>query len=279
MKYLMSTLGITLTGALVLGLVGPAHADERTEPEAAVRAASSAQAITPAQSANPALAKHVGVEGLEVTAPTGTGQQIEVELPGKDLPDRHRSDLTTNLSGGSGYSTALQNTGSGTFRALVHIDHPTAPDEYRFELGDDVELIPLEDGGMSVRDLHGELLGVFEPAWAVDADGNAVASSYEVVGRSTLIQHVAVGSTTAFPVVADPFWIPALFVMARITAHVAARAAQRGVSQALIRQVVQNGKKSAGQKGTSVFTQGSGKNRIRVIVDNKSGNIITVTKG
>lgn len=37
--------------------------------------------------------------------------------------------------------------------------------------------------------------------------------------------------------------------------------------------------KTAGQKGTSVFTQGSGANRIRVIVDNKTGNIITVTKG
>lgn len=59
----------------------------------------------------------------------------------------------------------------------------------------------------------------------------------------------------------------------------ASQAAARGVSQALIKQVVQNGVKSAGQKGTSVFTQGSGANRIRVIVDNKTGNIITVTKG
>jgi hypothetical protein len=47
----------------------------------------------------------------------------------------------------------------------------------------------------------------------------------------------------------------------------------------LIKQVVQNGVKSAGQKGTSVFTQGSGINRIRVVVDNKTGNFITVTKG
>ncbi len=47
----------------------------------------------------------------------------------------------------------------------------------------------------------------------------------------------------------------------------------------MIKQVVQNGVRTAGNKGTSVFTQGSGKNKIRVIVDNKSGNIITVTKG
>ncbi|MBE4720379.1 hypothetical protein [Pseudarthrobacter sp. AB1] len=37
--------------------------------------------------------------------------------------------------------------------------------------------------------------------------------------------------------------------------------------------------RSAGNQGTSVFTQGSGASRIRVIVDNRTGNIITVTKG
>jgi hypothetical protein len=93
------------------------------------------------------------------------------------------------------------------------------------------------------------------------------------------VQSVTLTSATAFPVVADPFWIPALLVVARFTAHAASQAAARGVSQAVIKQVVQNGVRSAGNKGTSVFTQGSGKNRIRVIVDNKSGNIITVTKG
>lgn len=68
-------------------------------------------------------------------------------------------------------------------------------------------------------------------------------------------------------------------VGAHLTRHAITQAAARGVSQALIKQVVQNGVKTAGQKGTSVFTQGSGANRIRVIVDDKTGNVITVTKG
>jgi len=38
-------------------------------------------------------------------------------------------------------------------------------------------------------------------------------------------------------------------------------------------------KEVRGNKETSVFTQGSGKNKTRVVVDNKTGNIITVTKG
>ncbi|WP_167345206.1 DUF4258 domain-containing protein [Microbacterium enclense] len=67
--------------------------------------------------------------------------------------------------------------------------------------------------------------------------------------------------------------------MARLTGHVLTRAAQRGVSEALIKQVVQNGVRTAGNKGTSVFTQGSGRNKIRVGVDNRTGDIITVTKG
>lgn len=44
-------------------------------------------------------------------------------------------------------------------------------------------------------------------------------------------------------------------------------------------KVVQNGVRTAVNKGTSVLTQGSGKNKIRVIVDNKTGDVITVTKG
>ena len=78
---------------------------------------------------------------------------------------------------------------------------------------------------------------------------------------------------------ADPFWIPALMVMANFTRHALTQAAIRGVSQRTIQQVVQNGVRTPGNRGTSVFTQGKGPNRIRVIVDNKTGNIITVTKG
>ncbi|WP_230674165.1 hypothetical protein [Rathayibacter sp. Leaf248] len=49
--------------------------------------------------------------------------------------------------------------------------------------------------------------------------------------------------------------------------------------QGPIEHVVQNGTKTAGNKGTSIFTQGSGKKRIRVIMDDTSGDIDTLTKG
>lgn len=75
----------------------------------------------------------------------------------------------------------------------------------------------------------------------------SVSTSYSIEGN-TLIQRVNFTANTVFPVVADPFWIPALFVMAHLTRHVTTQAAARGISQALIRQVVQNGAKSAGNR-------------------------------
>ncbi|ANY07082.1 hypothetical protein AFB00_13180 [Pseudonocardia sp. HH130630-07] len=95
-----------------------------------------------------------------------------------------------------------------------------------------------------------------------------------------LVQTIHSNSTTQFPVVADPFWIPALALMARLSGHVAGRLAQRGISQQLMQQVVQNGKRSRGnQPNTSVFSQGKGKNQIRVVVNDRDGTIITATKG
>ena len=173
---------------------------------------------------------------------------------------------------------AVTDEGDGAFRALFNIATPNSPHEYRFGVDAAFELLPLEDGGIAVRTVEGDLAGTIAPPWAVDHNGVAVPTDYTIVGN-TVIQRVHTTTSTAFPVVADPFWIPALMVMAHLTRHAITQAAARGVSQALIKQVVQNGAKTAGNKETSVFTQGSGANRIRVIVDNKSGNVITVTKG
>lgn len=43
--------------------------------------------------------------------------------------------------------------------------------------------------------------------------------------------------------------------------------------------MIKTGARSKGNGNTTIFTRGKGSNRIRVIVDNKSGNVITVMKG
>ncbi len=279
MKIHCTPIAVLAATALVIATAGPANAAGNTfDSSNAIEVAVSAQPATPATSALPQLSAEVTRDGATVSAPTGQGQALELQMPGQASSASAQGNLDVGVTQGPGYSTAIEDSGSGTFRALIEIGSADAPRTYAFSVGDDAQVIPLEDGGASVRDAAGSLMGIFEPAWAVDANGDAVPTWYEVRG-STLIQHVSFSSATAFPVIADPFWIPALFVMARLTGHVLTRAAQRGVSEALIKQVVQNGVRTAGNKGTSVFTQGSGRNKIRVVVDNRTGGIITVTKG
>lgn len=216
------------------------------------------------------------VEEGTVSAPSGDSDQpFSLSLDQAPLTDL---GVAESVPDEDGVSVAVTDEGDGAFRTLFHIPTADSPSEYRFEVDAAFELIPLEDGGITVRTAEGDLAGTIAPPWAVDSNGVSVPTDYEVVGN-TVIQRVHTTSATAFPVIADPFWIPALMVMAHLTRHAITQAAARGVSQALIKQVVQNGVKTAGQKGTSVFTQGKGANRIRVVVDNNSGNVITVTKG
>ncbi|SDQ87668.1 hypothetical protein SAMN05428996_2992 [Quadrisphaera sp. DSM 44207] len=205
-----------------------------------------------------------------------------MQLPGGASADEvtQVEDMTVFSGESQDFSAAVVDEGAGAFRALVHVPNSEAPETYDFklELPEGAELLPLEDGGVVVRDAGGDLIGTFSPPWAVDAAGAAVPTEYVIEG-TTLVQRLQVSSSTAFPVVADPFWVPALMVMGHLTRHAIAQAAARGVSQALIREVVQNGVRTAGTKWTSVFTQGKGASRIRAIVDNRTGDIITVTRG
>lgn len=210
---------------------------------------------------------------------------VMLSLPGTrcgaTLNDAERG-ITLFANGESAYSAAVAADKGGAFRALVRIDSAAAPNEYVFKLDLPAggQLVELEDGGVAVSNADGELLATFTPPWAKDANGTAVPTRYEVRGN-TLVQHVDHSSSAvAYPVVADPFWIPALFVMGHIGRHALIQMGRRGISEALVKQVVQNGARSRGrQAGTSVFTQGRGGNRIRVVVNNSSGKVITVTKG
>jgi len=212
-----------------------------------------------------------------------SNSKVSVALPKDESTEvtRHSvGDLTVFENAGFDYNTAIQNQAGGAFRALVHIESAAAPTEYRFpiSLSEGERLQSLEDGSVTVLDEKGLLVGTFAVPWAVDARGDAVLTEFAVEGL-TLIQRVSLASVTSFPVVADPFWIPALMVMAQLGRHAATQAAARGISVGLMRQVVQNGVKSAGHRGTSIFTTGRGVSRVRVVVNNRTGKIITVTRG
>lgn len=133
-----------------------------------------------------------------------------------------------------GTATTVQPLADGSIRTSVKIDGADAPHDFRFSL-------TLPQGTSPVLQSDGSVLissstetddeasavdgasSIIDPAWAVDANGDPVATSYSLEG-STLVQHVEFTGDTAFPVVADPFWSTAWHVtkcVAAITVAVA----------------------------------------------------------
>lgn len=98
------------------------------------------------------------------------------------------------------------------FQTLIHIRGPQAPTRYEFDipvpLGGKLNLA--KDGGVEVLDAFGLTVGYLQPPWAKDARGVAVPTRYLVEGNrviQTVNHHGAV-----YPVVADPWIIPAIWV-------------------------------------------------------------------
>ena len=86
--------------------------------------------------------------------------------------------------------------------AVIH--DASAPTEYRFDVDVDGAPAQLELVGDSivVKNGAGGAVNTINPAWALDAVGRSVATSYTVEGN-TVVQHVEHEGAT-YPVVADP---------------------------------------------------------------------------
>lgn len=122
------------------------------------------------------------------------------------LIDFHENDQQITTAVGN---DALITTGATLYGAqsIITIKNFQAPQSYSFdvELEDGVSLSLDNDGTVDIMGNGQNLMGEIKKPWAVDAEGNAVETWFEVQGR-TLIQHVDFNEDTAFPVVADPAW-------------------------------------------------------------------------
>lgn len=85
------------------------------------------------------------------------------------------------------------------------IDDAGAPTRYEYPLTlpEGGQLIEAGDGYYAVLDANHLPVATIDPAWALDAYGEAVETHYEIEGNS-LIQFVEHASGDAYPVVADP---------------------------------------------------------------------------
>ena len=86
----------------------------------------------------------------------------------------------------------------------VVIPDADAPSSYAFGI-EGASPVLNEDGGVSLLS-DGEIVAEVAVPWAVDANGEAVPTRYEVDGND-IVQVVEVSASTAFPVVADPDFI------------------------------------------------------------------------
>ena len=139
-------------------------------------------------------------------AQEGTAE-IVIGLPNAHLANE--ADL-----GDMGLSAYVNNDGSttvpiphpdGTLQITTVIEGPAAPTRYTYPitLPEGGELVDAGDGYFAILDSDGSPAAMIEPAWALDANREAVDTHYEIAGTE-LVQIIDHGDGDAYPIVADP---------------------------------------------------------------------------
>ncbi len=233
MTYLMQAEGSlralvrrTARVALLTGLVASAmtlaevaHAEEATETFATETVDALAVAGNLVESAAPVEESSIGYEasvsGSDVSLPRDSGDPLVLAIADSEvavaLPEFVSDEGVLDDSGAVVYeaasapvSMAAQATADGGMQILVVINEESAPLDYEFAVSPPIGgfLAMEDDGSVNVVGADGITVARVEPAWARDANGNAVPTWFEVNGDK-LIQHVE-HAGSAYPVVADP---------------------------------------------------------------------------
>ena len=146
-------------------------------------------------------------DGLTLTTPTGA--QISVDLPFADTANdgvKTKTGAVVYADAAPDVAVAAQPTADGGMRALVVIDGPQAPTEYRYPMTvpAGATLLPTADGGAAVVGADGKLVTYTAQPWALDANKQPVPTQYRIEG-TTLVQVIDHQGAT-YPVTADPCW-------------------------------------------------------------------------
>lgn len=164
-----------------------------TIPDGAMRPNVGAPVVQLPESAREVVTIHGLKSTLSITLPFGDGAGTEL---GESL-------VGFDHDNGSWSVPIAQPDGSVQIATVI--EDAFAPTEYRYEIGLPRGATVRDDGGLiSFWTATGTFLGGVAPAWALDANGDSVPTSFRVEGLS-LVQLVDHGATTAYPVVADPW--------------------------------------------------------------------------
>lgn len=229
-KTPLGTCSLLLAGALVATGVTAASAQEGDTLGTAEDIAAHVVAMAP-DGAEPTAAS---LDGQIVTTSTGSteaqipldaSQDIDVTttVDGRDLTasislpsgmDLEEGELTSDgtvvyneqaAGTGSQGAVAVQTLENGDTRIQTVIADRTSTHEFGYAMKG---FRPVIDDAGNATFISTSSEGPFVPveaAWAVDANGQPVATHYEVRGDE-LVQIVTPDATTAYPVVADPTW-------------------------------------------------------------------------
>lgn len=132
---------------------------------------------------------------------------IGVVLPFPDDPaEAEIEDDVVYYAHDNGSSSVPLPKEDGSLQVVTTIESSDSPTRFDYTFTGDIgEIEVLEDGFVVLRDAAGEFVGGSLPAWAVDANGSAVPTHYEING-STLTQVVShTAQDVAYPVIADPY--------------------------------------------------------------------------
>ena len=225
-KHLLVASVLTLAAWGVASFAVPAVADDSLSPDSAspdevsvlVSEAATSAGVPPVASTDSPFDVSVPADANDgIVVETPDGRDFTVAAPnGVPLDDGvAASDGSTVFDGeGEAPDVTVTPLDNGVRVSTVLWDEASsALFEYPLPEGVDAEMQP--DGSVTLMrtlDVAGDgnaadvvaIVGRVEPAWAVDADGEDVPTSY-VISEGTLTQRIDT-TDAAFPVVADPTW-------------------------------------------------------------------------
>lgn len=223
MSTLTTISGVFIAGiALTAAALGPVYADD-------------SGSVPDAPSAAEALDAVEGIEGiLDETVPMSDspaivpfdpddpivfeGSEVSIGVvTEEDTRTVRRDGVTVYVGTDDDASTVVQPTDDGV-RLMTTIASEDSSGEYGYELGipDGGTVEENEDGSLTVLDGDEIPVAAIEKPWAQDANGDQLDTTYTMDGN-VLTQHVNLDGA-AFPVVADPLFIPVALLVAKALA-------------------------------------------------------------
>lgn len=154
----------------------------------------------------------VGSAGTTTLSGPKRGETMKLTLPGSGNREFALADGTAVTDHGAyvvGQTPMAADYGGGVVVTFTMKD-ATSQSSFpvRVKVPGGAKLKPMKGGAVLIMNKQGRKVGMLPKPWAKDANGQDVPTRYVVAG-GTVTQQVFPNSGTAYPVVADPWFIPA----------------------------------------------------------------------